>query len=184
MSLINDALRKASKTDRERAHQAEIPGGMKPVAEWPKRSFSPWLVTGVVLALVFAGWLFSRWWSASEPPLAAAPEPVADMAPVPEPPPEPLVLEALPTPDTAAPTQVVTATPVPAPAPPAKPAEEAWPAELKLMGIFFSKTNPRALINGRTVGVGDDFNGIRVTKIESNQVTVEWKGRVKTLMME
>jgi hypothetical protein len=54
---------------------------------------------------------------------------------------------------------------------------------LKLRGIFIRKTNPLALINGRTVGEGDLVRGIRVTKIESDRVTVEWNGKVKELRM-
>ena len=52
------------------------------------------------------------------------------------------------------------------------------------MGIFFNKINPRALINGKTVVVGDEIEGIHVTKIELNQVTVEWNGLVKELTIE
>jgi hypothetical protein len=40
------------------------------------------------------------------------------------------------------------------------------------------------LINGKTLGVGDEIDGIRVTKIESDRVTVEWNGQVKELVME
>jgi hypothetical protein len=52
------------------------------------------------------------------------------------------------------------------------------------MGIFFSKTNPMALINGKTLGVGESIDGIRVTKIERERVSVQWKGQVKVLIMD
>ena len=55
---------------------------------------------------------------------------------------------------------------------------------MKLMGIFFSKTNPRAIINGKTVVEGDEIKGIRVTTIEHDQVTLEWNGQVKKLIIE
>jgi hypothetical protein len=52
------------------------------------------------------------------------------------------------------------------------------------MGIFFGKTNARAIINGQTVGIGSQIHGISVTKIENDRVTVEWHGKVKELMVE
>ena len=59
--------------------------------------------------------------------------------------------------------------------------DPAWPAELKVTGIFIRKSNPLALISGKTVGEGDEIKGIRVTKIEDDRVTVEWNGQVKEL---
>ena len=50
-----------------------------------------------------------------------------------------------------------------------------------MTGIFFRATNPLALINGKTVGVGEDVDGIRVTQIEKDRVTVEWNGKMKEL---
>jgi hypothetical protein len=50
------------------------------------------------------------------------------------------------------------------------------------MGIFFRQTNPLTLINGQTLGVGDLIEGIRVTRIERDRVSVEWHGQVKELM--
>jgi hypothetical protein len=83
-----------------------------------------------------------------------------------------------------APAPAPVVAPAPAPPPPAKPVVEAWPVELKLMGILFNQTNPRALINGKTLHEGDEIDGIRVTKIEHDQVTVEWHGQVKELLTE
>ena len=60
--------------------------------------------------------------------------------------------------------------------------KDLWPADLKLMAIFFRQTNPLALINGKTLGVGDLIDGIRVTKIERERVSVEWNGQVKELV--
>ena len=40
------------------------------------------------------------------------------------------------------------------------------------------------MINGKTVGVGDEIEGIRITKIERDQVSVEWNGQVKVLVMK
>jgi hypothetical protein len=193
MSLINDALKRASQSDRNRARPTEPRVSMQPVAE--RRGTSLPLVLGgaVVLALGLAGWCFAQWWNASHPPAPAKLEPVAAVAPKPAPAPAPVVHEVIPPPPAPAPTplvaapapaQVATPVPQPAPPPPAKPVVAAWPANLKLMGIFFNEANPRALINGKTLVVGDQIEGIRVSKIERERVTMEWNGQVKELIIE
>jgi hypothetical protein len=55
--------------------------------------------------------------------------------------------------------------------------------ELKLGAIFFSKTEPKAIINGGLHIVGDQFHGVAVKKIEKTEVTVEWNGHSKVLML-
>jgi len=175
MSLINDALKRASQSDRNRPRPTGTHASMQPVAEGRGRSFSLVLGIGIVLALGLAGWFFGQWWHASHSPapIAANEEtPAAIVAPTPAP--APVAHEAI----------VPPPAPDPAPAPPAKPVPEAWPANLKLMGIFFSTANTRAIINGKTLVVGDMIDGIRVTKIEHDQVTVEWNGQVKKLIIE
>jgi hypothetical protein len=178
MSLINDALKRASQRDKSHPRQTETHASMKPAAE--ERSSSPALAlgAGVVLALVLAGWFFWQWWNTSHPPASAKVEHVAAIAPKPAP--APVVQEIIPPLSAPAPTS--TPAPAPAPAPPAKAVEQTWPADLKLMAIFFRQTNPLALINGKTLGVGDLIDGIRVTKIERDRVSVEWNGQVKELM--
>jgi len=185
MSLINDALKRASQSDRNRPRPPSTHASMEPVAGGRSWSLSLSLGIGVVVAMALAGWFFWQWWNtghSNEPVKMAAPAVVA-------PKPAPAALEAVPPPKPVEPpTPVTTAPPTPtvpppAPAPPAKPAEAPWPAELKLMGIFFNKTNPHALINGKTVAPGDSINGIRVATIESDRVTVEWNGRVKQIIL-
>jgi hypothetical protein len=186
MSLINDALKRASQSDRNRARPTEPHARVKPVAERRERSLSLVLGIAIVLVLGLAGWFFGQWWSASHPSAPAKVESAA--AAPPQLAPAPVVHEVIPPPvaiPQPLPVAVVTPAPAPAPPPPpAKPVAPAWPADLKLKGIFFSKANPRALINGKTVVVGDEINGIRVTKIEEDKVTVEWNGQVKELVIE
>ena len=55
---------------------------------------------------------------------------------------------------------------------------------MKLNAIFFSKTNPRVLINGNLYGTGDEIQGVVLKKIEKDKVTAEWNGHSKVLMME
>jgi hypothetical protein len=173
MSLINEALKRASQSDRNRPRPAETRARMESVADPREPSLSLALWGGIVLALGLAGWLFWHLWNTGHPAAPAAVQPVAAAAP--EPAPAQVVSQTVPPP---------VAAPPPAPAPAATPAEQAWPADLKVMGIFFSKSNPRALISGRTVGPGDQIDGIRVTGIATDRVWVEWNGQVKELMMQ
>lgn len=48
--------------------------------------------------------------------------------------------------------------------------------QLKLQGIFYNLKNPSAIINGKTAFIGTTISGARVTKIEADSVTVDWKG--------
>jgi hypothetical protein len=182
MSLLNDALKRASQSDRSRRRPVQPRVLMEPVAERRGHSLALALGAGSVLALTLALWFFWQLWSASHPPASANVEPVAAVAPTPAP--APVIRAEIPPPPPAMitpPTTVTAPIPAPAPAVPARPVEQAWPADLKVTGIFFRKTNPLAIINGKTVAVGDDINGIRVTKIENDQVTVEWNGKLKEL---
>jgi hypothetical protein len=185
MSLINDALKRASQSDRNRPRQAAPVAPLRPAADQKLFPLALALAAGIVLALTAAGWLFWQWWHASHPSAFAKAASIAAIAPKPEPPPavtEMTPAPSLPTPDPAgmtAPASVVVAV-----APPVKPVEGAWPGELKLMAIFFSKSNPLAMINGKTVGVGELIDGIRIAKIERDQVSVEWNGQVKVLVMK
>jgi hypothetical protein len=194
MSLINDALRRASQTEKDRPRQAPTPMGMEPVPV-PRGSRLNLVLGAVVLiALLLAGWFFWQWWmarsnvgktvvtaAAAQPPAAAPPIPQPVVAPLkPAPPPiapaAPVVVPPVVSPPVAAPT--------PAPPPPvAKPAPVAWPVDLSVSAIFFSQTNPRAMINGNLYEVGDAIQGIVVKKIEKDKVTVEWEGQSKILMI-
>jgi hypothetical protein len=54
---------------------------------------------------------------------------------------------------------------------------------LTVKAIFYSKTTPRALVSGRTVGPGERINGVLISRIESDRVVVEWNGHTKELIM-
>jgi hypothetical protein len=186
MSLLNDALKRASQSDRNRPRSAQPQAFLHPVGERrghsEKRGHSLALALGAgsVLALGLAGWFFWQLWGASHSFAPAQVEPAPAVAPV--------IRAEIPPPPITAP-QVAASTPAPALASmpetavsaPAVPVEPAWPADLKVTGIFFRATNPLALINGKTVGVGEDIDGIRVTQIEKDRVTVEWNGKMKEL---
>ena len=55
---------------------------------------------------------------------------------------------------------------------PAVAAEEPKAPELKLQGIFFNPRSPSAVVNGKTVYVGDKVSGFRVFAITPQNVTL------------
>lgn len=89
--------------------------------------------------------------------------------------PEPRVEEKTTVTPAPAPTPVVAATP-----PPPKP---EFPT-LKLQGIFYRRTNPSALISGKTVFVGEKVQGAKVIEIDRQSVTLEFQGEKKTYSFE
>jgi hypothetical protein len=163
MSQVHDALQRAGGSDKNRPRQPEVQGRLKSAGDGEGSSLGLWVV--VVLVLGGAGWFFWHWWSARHQPPTAKKAPIVAAAPNPAPAPDVNATDA-------------------APSAPATQADAAWPAELKLMGIIASATNPMALINGQTVGVGDVIEGIRVTKIDRDKVVLEWNGQVKELRMK
>ena len=237
MSLINDALRRASQSERNRPRRPSTPTGMEPAPAAKSSRLSVLLAAAGLVALLLAGWFFWQLWNARNnprstvamantappatphviPPPVAAPKPLgvpplggssrvipppvvmpkptptAPAAPA-NPASAPVVVSAPPAvvPPVAAPP--VAAIPVAPPAalptaPPAaapsvaKDSQIAWPVEMKLSAIFFSKTNPRVLINGNLYGAGDEIQGVVLKKIEKDEVTVEWSGHSKVLMI-
>lgn len=92
---------------------------------------------------------------------------------------------------------VDTATPpVPAPAiePPGGPQPAVNPVEtkielppafpeLRLQGIFITKTRPTAILNEKTLTVNDRLGDVRVVSISSSNVTVEYRNQQKTLRL-
>jgi hypothetical protein len=207
MSLINDALRRASQAEKDRPRSAPTPMGMEPVPAAQGSRLTAVLTVAVLVALLLAGWFFWQWWNARNNPartVAAVnvaaqathqivPSPVVTPRPAPvvatapaNPAPAPVVATAAPVsaPPIVAPPVVVPPT-APPPAPPIaiKQPLVAWPSDLTLTAVFQSKTNPRALINGSLYGIGDIVEGVVLRKIDKEEVTIEMSGQTKILMM-
>ncbi|MEW6303340.1 MAG: hypothetical protein AB1705_07715 [Verrucomicrobiota bacterium] len=124
------------------------------------------------------------------PPVVTTPKP----APTPPPvqvaavnpaPANPVIVEQPkpepPKPVAATPAVAAPSTP-PAPVPPAEPPKPEFPT-LKVQGIFYSKTRPTALINGKPVFIGDKVDGAKIIRIERDTVTVEFEGITKMVGM-
>jgi HD-like signal output (HDOD) protein/CheY-like chemotaxis protein len=78
-------------------------------------------------------------------------------------------------PTAAVPSPVVTN--VPPPSPP--PQEQALP-EFRVNGIIYTSVRPSAILNGRTVSIGDQVNGATVVRIGRSDVTLQINGQRKT----
>jgi len=57
---------------------------------------------------------------------------------------------------------------------------EPTPPPLTIQGII-SGANPRAMINGKSVGVGDVVDGAKIVQINNNSVEIEFNGRRHTV---
>lgn len=89
------------------------------------------------------------------------------------------------------PATTVKSNPVPAlaanPAPAgitAQPAPIPAPAPLKLQGVVYNPRRPSAVINGRTLFVGDRFRGFRVLAIRPTSAVLVGAGRTNVLVLE
>jgi hypothetical protein len=166
MSLINDALKKASQTPtpttpaptKEPLHVATH----TPAPRWPLFVVPP-LVAIIFAAgtfMVMRGWQGSRTVSAKETQVETASAlpsaaPVAAAAPKLEPPI----------------TNAVAAVPA-----------QAFPT-LKLQGVIWSPSRPSAVINGKSVFVGEKVERAVVTAIEQESVKVTWNGEERVLTL-
>ena len=189
MSLINDALRRKDDAKRNPGSTPASGAPMQPVHSAPKSDASPFgpiLLIVIAIVVVLGGWFLFKGWRGQTTTVVTTPPPVetpvletvvsqpeTEVAPTP---PvtnltvttttEPTSVPATDSPDTNA---TVAAEPVPPPPP------------LKLQGIIFRLRNPTAMINGKSLLVGESVSGARVTKIEKDQVTLERDGKTVIL---
>jgi hypothetical protein len=189
MSLINDALKRAKEAQRN-----DPPSGMSPLrsveSDQKEREFNLALpvviVFLVVAAFVLIGLAMVKHADKKNPAetlvaapvIALKPEAVAAI---------PLVTNTPPstTPETNPPASVAAVNPpavlvevtnpVVTNPPPTKP--------LRLQGIAYDAVRPSAIIGGKAVHVGSLVDGMRVTAISPNSVTLTGNGQTKTLVV-
>jgi hypothetical protein len=147
MSLINDALKQARK-----APPRNTPSAVPPLQPAPDDSPVPaWLLPSIVIFLIVAAIFFIGWAVAHNSVRAIASAPPSSTDAV------------------TAPLQFPVATPRPVepPPPPLNP-----PDAPKLQGIFYSPTDPSAIVNGKIVHQGDKFSVYTVKAITKYTVTL------------
>lgn len=196
MSLVNEALKRAKEAQEKQAG-APMRGAPLHTAEPPPAS-KMWVVAVLAFVLAIGGagggiWYWQKHQSISaaktEVPAKpayqiimgnnpAAPAPVKittiePVAPAPAAAPAPKT-ETAPVAIVVDNSRVAIIPPIPAPAP---------PVALKLQGILYSATKPAAILNGRTVFVGDRISGMTVTAIEPDRVTVTYNNQPTVLRM-
>ena len=156
MSLVNDALKRAKQAQKENPPpNPEL--AFRPVEPANEgQTGSPLLFigafVGLVAVVVVGGLLIWSLTSKQGPDLHAEARPVAEPVPVVVPP-QPVV------------TPPVVTNSQPEVVEPPKP-------ELKLQGIFFNPTRPSAVVNERTVYVGDRVSGMHVRAITPKEVVL------------
>jgi hypothetical protein len=161
MSLINDALKRAKKSQ-----QPDPPAGAPPLPpiepeahDGVSRMFPILVFLLVAVAAVFIALAMFTRKPATE--IATAPPPVQVAPVLPKAPPVPVA---------------ETNEPV-APQPPEPP-------PLRLQGIFYNTARPQAIVNGTTVYEGDVVDGFRVKLISQNSVSfITTNGTEKTLAL-
>lgn len=217
MSMINDALRRASSAAPDEQQPAGIdpgscvppplPGSAIPPNEGcppllhpvpPRKSSLPILLLALLLLCLAGAAGVYLWERNHRPPLpkqnaqgqtlaAAKLSEPAPARPVAQP------VSAQPTQQVAAvaaaPTNAGTIAPAPATAPPTNVVAAAAPLPpvqfppLRLQSIFYRKTNPSVMINGRTFYVNDHVQGVQVAAIDPASVTLVLSGRTNILTL-
>jgi len=178
MSLINDALRKASQNPAP-SGPAETKEPLHVAAHQPPPRW-PMFVVPPLVALVFAAgtFLVMRGWQSGRPVSAketqnTAPE-TADVRPAGD-----LVkaqdANVLPA-KAGTPNAAVAATNVEPTVP------ETFPT-LKLQGLIWDPKRPSVVINGKSLFVGEKVDRVKVTAIDEESVTVVWNGQQRVLTL-
>jgi len=162
MSLINDALKRAKDAQQNSPPSAPAPQ-LPPAAVAPAEKSGMGMTVPLIIAVCAIGGLFFVWQNRQKTaaresavePKPAAPIPVVSQ---PKPPVQPAAISM------PAPVAPVPKAPAPVPVASAPP--------LKLQAIFFAPGRSTAIINGKTVRVGNTFRGYRVTAITEASATL------------
>jgi hypothetical protein len=193
MSLINDALKRATQAQAAGKPSPEMETTMKP-APHPRTVGLPVYFTPVLLCILSgACWFLIKGWDVRRQAIASTPPvpvlaremeevtvlPAGEGAELPIPANRHFPLNDRPSPSGAlhvdGQSESLASSIVAADAPP--------PA-FKLQGIFYRPANPSAVVNARTVFVGDRIANAKVKAIDHQSVTLEVGGETKVLTLQ
>jgi CheY-like chemotaxis protein len=168
-------------TNLDESEAATPAGAPSAAGPRPKSNRLPWLIAPAfaLVLLLLAGWWWTRGLSPGPQPVAAREGDAGDAGTKAE-----AAAEASPAPVDAA---VVAANPASDPHGAAGPGEvnvvKPGVDGLKLQGVFFSKSKPAALINGKAVYRGELIQGVKVVAIARDGVTLEFEGKKTELKL-
>jgi MSHA biogenesis protein MshK len=190
MSLINDALKRAKQAQQHAQPSPPPELQFRPVesSQQPKRRLD-WVVPTVVAMLGVIAFIFMWPWAQKNASNSASPQKPQTIVAAKEASPTTTASVAGPqtAPDSskaAAPAQtpvvaipdtnkIVIASEPPAPKPP----------PLKLQAIVYSPTRPSAIINGRSLFIGEKVGDLRVTAISQESATLTGSGQTNVLTL-
>jgi hypothetical protein len=202
MSLINDALKRAKQAQQPQPTPPSFREAPLHVAPAPHSSHLwPMALGALGLAVIMA--VVVVWYSIRHQPASIpsevnlAPAGVVKKSLTVESSPQALIVKATmkTPPPTSEPVASSESPPSPknavsAPAPVAKPAPASEPLphkadfpSMRLQGILYNPKNPAAIINGRTLRVGEKISGVTVTAITQDKAMVTWNGMTNVLSL-
>src|SRR5688572_19783004 len=192
MSLINDALKRATEAQPSGKPTPEMETTMKPA---PQRTVGlPVYFTPVLLFIVSgACWFLIKGWDVRRQSIASTtPVPVqareaegipdiraGEGAELPIPENRQFALNDRPSPSGSLRAAGASAEPASVGA----VIDEA-PASFRLQGIFYRPANPSAVVNSKTVFVGDRIGNAKVKAIDHQSVTLDVAGETKVLTLQ
>jgi MSHA biogenesis protein MshK len=207
MSLINDALKRAKQVQQEQPARTEPGLQLRPLEARPAERNGLALALPAIALVILGLGCFVVWTSLAHksktPGQTAAANPVEQIsASVPAALPAPLSIESS-TPATTAPisqrvgnSPILTTTSTPSAAQVGTPAPEVpagtqaaveaaapKPVVPRLQGIFYHPTRPSAMINGKSVLVGDKVGEFRVAAIDQESITLAGGGQTNVLTL-
>jgi hypothetical protein len=200
MSLINDALKRATKAPTAAPTTPEPE--LEPAPPHRAVGIPGYFMPVMLCVLSVACWMFIKGWNGGQVPalakvkqlvepeaiVAQAREPEMDMPPaegveLPVPQNREFALNDAPSSSAATATEPPSAAATPAVASIAA-ADTEVSVTYKLQGIIFRPSNPSAVVNTRTVFIGDTVGNARVRAITERSVTLEVGGETKVLTMQ
>lgn len=196
MSLINDALKRATKAQATTPPPQTQEAELEPAPPHRAVGIPGYFMPVMLCVLSVACWMFIRGWNGGQMPALAKVkqlvEPETIVAQAREPDMEMPTTEGveLPVPQNRefalndAPSASATAAAEPASAASVATAETESSMTYKLQGIIYRPSNPSAVVNTRTVFIGDTVGNARVRAITERSVTLEVGGETKVLTMQ
>jgi hypothetical protein len=160
MSLINDALKRAKEAQHGKPWSGTPP--VRPIEVREEERDYSWILPVIIVLLIVVAVFFLA--------LSVAKRSVKTI---------------ITTPELSATQQVATVAP---PLPPpgvigVAAINNDAPKPTRVQGIFYDSANPWAIISGKTVYVGDSVDGMRVTAITHNGITLTGNGQTNILRL-